>query len=69
MSEEIVEAVAKAMAQADGFHAEAVSNDEDSVPAWSLYIAMARAGIEEYERQKQSSPITFPNVRVMFTGE
>lgn len=49
MSEKIVEAVAKALAQADGFHPDAVSNDEDSVPAWSLYMDMARAAIEAYE--------------------
>lgn len=39
------EALAKATSIADGFHREAVSNDEDSVPAWKLYADEAKEHI------------------------
>lgn len=54
MSEKTIEAVAKALARADGFHPDAVSNDEDSVPAWTLYVEMARAAIKAYEAAKMA---------------
>ena len=46
MSESMVERVARAMSVADGFHPEAVSNDEDGEPAWKIYEGMARSAIE-----------------------
>lgn len=42
----MIERVARALAQADGFHADAKSNDSDEVPAWHLYREMARAAIQ-----------------------
>jgi hypothetical protein len=43
---DMVERVARALAVADGMHPEAVSNDEDQVPVWTLYVDDARAAIE-----------------------
>jgi hypothetical protein len=43
---DLVERVARALSVADGMHPEAVSNDEDQVPAWTLYVDDARAAIE-----------------------
>lgn len=42
----MVEKLARALAQADGFHPEAVSNDCDSQPAWKLYVSQSRAALE-----------------------
>lgn len=46
MMDDMVERVARALAAADGMHPEAVSNDEDQVPGWTLYVDDARAAIE-----------------------
>ena len=43
---EMIERVARALAIADGMHPEAVSNGEDAVPVWTLYVDDARAAIE-----------------------
>lgn len=40
-----VEEVARALSVADGMHPEAASNDDESTPAWTLYVGMARAAI------------------------
>ena len=37
------ERIARAIAKADGMHPEAVSNDEDEVPVWTLYLDTADA--------------------------
>jgi hypothetical protein len=42
----MVERVARALSIADGMHPDACSNDADETPAWSLYLASARAAIE-----------------------
>ena len=42
----MVERVARALAVADGMHPEAASNDDDEIPAWTLYVDGARAAIE-----------------------
>jgi hypothetical protein len=38
-----VEEVARALSIADGMHPDAESNDEDSTPAWTLYVESAKA--------------------------
>lgn len=43
---EMVERVARALSVADGMHPDAVSNDEDEVPVWKLYVKDAKAAIE-----------------------
>jgi len=43
----MVERVARALSIADGMHPEAASNDGDETPAWTLYVGLARAAIEE----------------------
>lgn len=43
---EMIERVAKALSIADGNHPDACSNDEDEIPAWTLYVDDARAAIE-----------------------
>lgn len=43
---EMIERVAVALSVADGFHPEATSNDGEDQPAWTLYVAMAKAAIE-----------------------
>lgn len=45
MTESMVEKVARALSVADGFHPEATSNDSEEQPAWTLYVAMAKAAI------------------------
>ncbi len=42
----MVERVARALSIADGMHPDAESNDEDSTPAWTLYVGDAKAAIE-----------------------
>lgn len=42
---EKLERVARALAIADGMHREAVSNDEEEIPIWTLYVEDARAAI------------------------
>lgn len=50
----MVERVARALSVADGMHPEAVSNDEDQVPAWTLYIQDARAAIEAMRKPTEA---------------
>lgn len=46
MTETRVERVARALSVADGMHPEAVSNDEDQTPVWTLYVDDARVAID-----------------------
>lgn len=44
---DMIERVAKALSVADGMHPQAASNDDDEQPAWTLYVGMAKAAIED----------------------
>lgn len=56
MTESLVERVARALSIADGMHPEACSNDEDEIPAWTLYVDDARAAIAAMREHFKQQP-------------
>ena len=58
---DVTERVARALAAADGFHPDAVSNDEDEVPAWKLYVKVAVSAIEAMDFEGEENERDYGN--------